>query len=484
MNRFKGVFLVMVAICLHSLVVVRISDMTSVVTIEEQKYKSIYLARTISSLVFANKSTTSARGLTTDVNEPTDIVSTSHLLADTRSTTPNTMRTLSRNTRKYFHSNVSTFISDQNYDVLDLLALPNHTISQSSLYNVPKINKMFTVLAWTSYWDVSWFGRDDAHQFDKCVFNNCRLTNSREKLRQADAVMVHTPSIWPSFTFPRRPTKQFWIAVTRESPYTSGGADFRRFNGAFNATATYLTTSEIFFTYGYYVKRTSPLTTNVWTISVDRPKMAAWFVSHCRAQSQRDQFAKKLQQYLQVDIYGKCGPLKCSKKGGNCYSMLERDYKFYLSFENAICTDYVTEKVWNILTLNIIPVVLGGADYKKLLPPKSYIDIKDFSSVKALADYLLMLSKNDVMYREYFAWKANYEVKILSRLDVLCQVCSFLNRFGNTTNVVPRLDQVFGKQENCVKPKDYFPETVASDFFISFNIFQDFITKFWFFVWQ
>ena len=110
------------------------------------------------------------------------------------------------------------------------------------------------------------------------------------------------------------------------------------------------------------------------------------------------------------------------------------------------------------MKLNVVPVVLGGADYKKLLPPKSYIDIKDFSSVKALADYLLMLSKNDVMYREYFAWKANYEVKTLSRLDVLCQVCSFLNRFGNITNVVPRLDQVFGKQENCVEPKDYLPD--------------------------
>ena len=302
---------------------------------------------------------------------------------------------------------------------------------------------------------------------------------------KADAVLVHMRSITSGFQFPsERTPKQYWISVTREPPYSDGKLNFSNFNGEFNATATYLTSSEIFFTNGYVVKRQHPLMmTDINKIDVRRPKIAAWFVSHCKVQSRRIQFTKRLQEYIPVDVYGKCGSLVC-KGIRKCYAMLEKSYKFYLSFENSICLDYVTEKVWNILKLNVVPVVLGGADYKKLLPPKSYIDIKDFSSVKALTDYLLMLSENDVMYREYFAWKANYEVKTMGKLDLLCQVCSFLNRFGNITNVVPRLDQVFGKQENCVKPKDYFPETVANDFYISFNIFQDFITKFWFFVWQ
>ena len=50
--------------------------------------------------------------------------------------------------------------------------------------------------------------------------------------------------------------------------------------------------------------------------------------------------------------------------------MAESGYKFYLSFENSFCTGYVTEKFYKALELDIIPVVMGGADYKARAPPK------------------------------------------------------------------------------------------------------------------
>ncbi|RXG61965.1 Alpha-(1,3)-fucosyltransferase C, partial [Armadillidium vulgare] len=49
-----------------------------------------------------------------------------------------------------------------------------------------------------------------------------------------------------------------------------------------------------------------------------------------------------------VDIYGRCGPLNCSHSE-DCYETFEKEYKFYFSFENSICHDYITEKLFNVL---------------------------------------------------------------------------------------------------------------------------------------
>lgn len=79
--------------------------------------------------------------------------------------------------------------------------------------------------------------------------------------------------------------------------------------------------------------------------------------------------------------------------------MLTHRYKFYLAFENSLCTDYVTEKLFNVFKLNsIVPVVRGGADYRKHFPAGSVIDTKDFPSPERLASYLKQLAQNEVIF--------------------------------------------------------------------------------------
>ena len=95
-----------------------------------------------------------------------------------------------------------------------------------------------------------------------------------------------------------------------------------------------------------------------------------------------------MKKTLDVDVYGKCGKLKCSRDDETgCYQNVEHNYKFYLSFEvlfhddvvivkilysnivvffslqNSVCEDYVTEKFFNILDYNIIPVTYSGANF-------------------------------------------------------------------------------------------------------------------------
>lgn len=78
----------------------------------------------------------------------------------------------------------------------------------------------------------------------------------------------------------------------------------------------------------------------------------AWFVSNCDSASKRELYVAQLKKYVDVDVYGRCGDRTCwAGDQEACYAHLERHYKFYLSFENSLCRDYVTEKFFQV-TLN------------------------------------------------------------------------------------------------------------------------------------
>lgn len=83
----------------------------------------------------------------------------------------------------------------------------------------------------------------------------------------------------------------------------------------------------------------------------------AWFVSNCSARNGRLAYARELGKYISVDIYGTCGPLKCPRTDKKCFEVLEKEYKFYLAFENSNCRDYITEKFYvNGLGHNVLPI--------------------------------------------------------------------------------------------------------------------------------
>ena len=107
---------------------------------------------------------------------------------------------------------------------------------------------------------------------------------------------------------------------------------------------------------------------------------------------------KKLQQYIHVDIFGACSGVECSRKAKeSCFDSQGSQYWFYLAFENSNCLDYITEKLWRILDLGIVPVVMGGGNYTRDAPEHSVINVEDFDSVKELADYLIFLTENPVL---------------------------------------------------------------------------------------
>ena len=53
----------------------------------------------------------------------------------------------------------------------------------------------------------------------------------------------------------------------------------------------------------------------------------------------------------------------------NLYIQELKHYKFYLSFENSLCRDYITEKFFLALLAGAVPIVYGG------LSPEDYLKV-------------------------------------------------------------------------------------------------------------
>nr|XP_045620449.1 alpha-(1,3)-fucosyltransferase C-like [Procambarus clarkii] len=239
----------------------------------------------------------------------------------------------------------------------------------------------------------------------------------------------------------------FWML---ESP-ANMHRTVRTFAGVFNWTFTYRLDSDFPMPYGRVYRRRVPLKETSRNYAAGKTKMAAWFVSHCDAISGREQLVATLRRWVEVDQYGRCGGLSCSlHQSDKCDLLLNTHYKFYLSFENSLCRDYVTEKFFRILRLDIVPVVFGQANYGLHAPPHAYIDALTFPSVKALADHLIYLDKNDTAYNEYFRWKRYHRVPNSweNWSKPYCELCERLHA-DHTVKVYHDIHQWFVEGSSC-----------------------------------
>ena len=160
---------------------------------------------------------------------------------------------------------------------------------------------------------------------------------------------------------------------------------------------------------------------------------------------------------IQVDIYGDCGNFKCERKNeASCWDLVEKDYYFYLSFENSVCKDYVTEKFFNAMERKIVPIVLGGTDYHNSAgaPLHSHINaLEDFKNPADLAKYLHYLIDNPEQYARYFWWKQFYKPVIdeaTRRNSGFCDLCKRLHE-KDQTNIYKDLEDWWIVKSNCTR---------------------------------
>ena len=287
------------------------------------------------------------------------------------------------------------------------------------------------ILLWNTFYQKLGFGVGAlgrrAFPSRRCPENRCRLETDRSLLNRSAAVVFHMRNRVKPFPVHAN-ARQLFVYFLRESPQHTYGAT-RRYRTRFNVTMTYRQDSDIPIPIARFVPVTPaketpyklkyPLATRTGTV--------AWMVSHCGTPSKRSKYTSALAKYIDIEIYGACGKFKCGREQ-HCMSKFERKYKFYLSFENSYCQDYVTEKYYRTLQFELIPIVYGRANYTSLGPPRAFINILDYRSPRHLARYLHYLANNETAYLEYFQTRPYWKPAKNVLGSAFCTLCDIVHR--------------------------------------------------------
>lgn len=256
--------------------------------------------------------------------------------------------------------------------------------------------------------------------------HGCHLTDDRGLFNQAHGVMFHHRDIrWDVSNMPKlpRPAFQKWIWWNMESPTHSGQNPLLK--DLFNLTSGYRRDSDIPVPYGWLSDATEVEKNYVIP---KKEKFVCWVVSHYNPNHKRSQYFNELVKYINVEAHGSHFN---SPINNNDYLNLVSSCKFYLSFENSIHRDYMTEKLFNPLALGTVPVVLGPPreNYEQFIPSEAFIHVDDFPSPKELADHLKLLDQNEDLYRKYFTWREHFVSKRANfGLDHACRICEHIRK--------------------------------------------------------
>lgn len=82
------------------------------------------------------------------------------------------------------------------------------------------------------------------------------------------------------------------------------------------------------------------------------------------------------------------------------------NYKFCLCFENAVFPGYITEKIFDVMFSNSVPVYCGAKDIVNFIPENCFINLNDFNNVEELYEFLTNM--NELTYNEYLFQINNY----------------------------------------------------------------------------
>jgi alpha-1,3-fucosyltransferase len=276
------------------------------------------------------------------------------------------------------------------YVTIDGIKYPTHTLLHQNksidfkcLSSNSNVKKIFYMNKWFGHH----FGIGYSDPFSRinCPITNCEILDDRDRLIEADYILIyggdeHITRDLHKLKY-KTSSSQKWIFVWYESYHFLNNNPYKnsKYFNTLNMVSNYKPNSDFS---GIY-ETGSGIT---WSPNVnyaanynhlkDKTHFAVALISNCNMiTSKRLEYINELKNYIDVQVYGKCGePCESSNNTNKCFlHTLAKKFKFYFAFENSICDDYVSEKFFKILSFPIIPVVLGGANYSYYVSYKLFV---------------------------------------------------------------------------------------------------------------
>lgn len=304
---------------------------------------------------------------------------------------------------------------------------------------------------------ILWFNMPpwmESHDFmSLCDYNNCEVTQDRNLIRNVSAVLFCVIHPGMGYTPPlgQRDPNQVWVFYGLEAPFNYHYSEYesQHWRNMLNWSMTYRSDSDVQEPYGVLQTLGKPKEKDYDKIFRGKTKMVIWVVSHCITHSKREDYVREMQKYISVDVFGMCGT-----KFTQELADLVKDYKFFLSFENSLCPDYVTEKFFKYFSYDLIQVVRGGVDYDKLLPNDTFINTAKFPDAKTVAQHLIDVGSDPTRFTHYLRRKDMYDAytENFTYKNSMCELCRKLNHKQLYRNSYADIHEYVQKTRQCIQP--------------------------------
>ncbi len=126
------------------------------------------------------------------------------------------------------------------------------------------------------------------------------------------------------------------------------------------------------------------------------------FIHRFPRNKQRADIVKKLMTYKRVDCPGKMfNNMSPIGPGSRAKLNFIKQHKFTIAFENKSASHYVTEKIFEALLVNSVPIYWGSPRIAEYFNPEAFINCHDYDNLDQVVDRVIEVDNDDELYQQY-----------------------------------------------------------------------------------